>query len=249
MIKSLMLLSFVLSLVAANLADGEYYIMSVKSDKAVQVPGESETAAVSLAEFGPGRDGDSQLNQVFRIENKGDYYTVKCRQSGLYWDVDRDSRKKGTKLIQYAFRGSANQLFEFVDVGKGQYRINAKNSGLALDMSHTSIIQWPWHGGSNQRWTLWKVEDLEKVCIFKVACQMKITCDLYVQMQAQLEQKLEDFGFAELDRDDDLPDGGVSMLLKYLDNVAGFVDRSSVCLHYHYLLFIYNTHAMNSTRC
>ena len=69
------------------------------------------------------------------------------------------STDKKANVQQYNCNGGANQRWEFVDAGDGQYAIRNVNSGLVLDVAGDSkadganVQQFQWNSGKNQRWT------------------------------------------------------------------------------------------------
>lgn len=73
-------------------------------------------------------------------------------------DVFGGSTSKNANVQQYACNGGANQRWEFIDLGNGQFAIRNVNSGLVLDVAGdnrgngANLQQFPWNGGANQRW-------------------------------------------------------------------------------------------------
>jgi hypothetical protein len=92
--------------------------------------------------------GRSQYGGLIRNVNSG-----KCV------DVFGSSTNKNANVQQFSCNNGANQRWDFVDLGNGQYAIRNINSGLVLDVAGDSranganIQQFPWNGGANQRWT------------------------------------------------------------------------------------------------
>jgi Ricin-type beta-trefoil lectin domain len=78
--------------------------------------------------------------------------------SGRCVDVFGSSTSKNANVQQYACNNGANQRWEFIDLGSGQYAIRNINSGMVLDVAGDSrgnganVQQFPWNGGANQRW-------------------------------------------------------------------------------------------------
>lgn len=78
--------------------------------------------------------------------------------SGRCVDVFGGSTNKNANVQQFSCNNGANQRWEFVDVGNGQYAIRNVNSGQVLDVAGDSrgnganVQQFPWNGGANQRW-------------------------------------------------------------------------------------------------
>jgi hypothetical protein len=78
--------------------------------------------------------------------------------SGRCVDVFGGSTNKNANVQQFSCNNGANQRWEFVDLGGGQYAIRNVNSGQVLDVAGDSranganVQQFPWNGGANQRW-------------------------------------------------------------------------------------------------
>lgn len=78
--------------------------------------------------------------------------------SGKCVDVEGASRRAGGNVQLYSCNGGANQKWEFIGLGNGQYAIRSQNSGMVLDVESDSrrdganVQQYPWNGGANQRW-------------------------------------------------------------------------------------------------
>lgn len=91
--------------------------------------------------------GRSQYGGLLRNVNCG-----KCI------DVFGSSTSKSANVQQYSCNGDANQRWEFIELGNGQFAIRNANSGLVLDVfgdsrgNGANIQQFPWNGGANQRW-------------------------------------------------------------------------------------------------
>ena len=75
-------------------------------------------------------------------------------------DIKGSNSSACAPIINYPKRdGADNQLWYFVGVGNGQYAIHSKLNGMALDVkgsggAGTPVINYPNHGGPNQRWSL-----------------------------------------------------------------------------------------------
>ncbi len=69
------------------------------------------------------------------------------------------STAANARLQQWGYGGGANQQFKIVDRGNGEFSIQARHTDMALDVfwgradDGTPIVQYPWTGTSNQRWT------------------------------------------------------------------------------------------------
>ncbi|WP_432153866.1 RICIN domain-containing protein [Streptomyces tricolor] len=93
-------------------------------------------------------------------------YTAKREgKQVLYVDVWEGSTRDGTGTVIWDYWGGANQRFVFRRAGNGLayqnvFEIVAAHSGKCLDVdgwrkdNGARIIQWPCHGGANQKWYL-----------------------------------------------------------------------------------------------
>jgi hypothetical protein len=85
------------------------------------------------------------------------------RNSGKGLDVEGRSTKDAANVQQWEFGGGSNQLWDFVDIGRGQYAIVSQGSNKVIEVANsrgedgTNIIQNHWNGGDDQRWRLERV--------------------------------------------------------------------------------------------
>lgn len=85
---------------------------------------------------------------------------LKIKHSGRCLDITGWSTNAGAPLIQWDCHGGANQRFNFVHTGFGNYNIVMVHSGQCLDVwgfstdNGAPIVQWPCHGGDNQKFRL-----------------------------------------------------------------------------------------------
>ncbi|WP_144743409.1 RICIN domain-containing protein [Enorma burkinafasonensis] len=109
---------------------------------------------------------DSLGTQVSDLP-EGDYlllsgYSGMDGQPNAVIDIGWSSLKNGEAASLYRLGGTSNQIFHVSPNGDGSYNISAKHSGKSLDVSGpssangTPIVQWDYHGGDNQRWTIWR---------------------------------------------------------------------------------------------
>jgi hypothetical protein len=107
---------------------------------------------ISLSSASPARaqtalQGRSQYGGLLRNVN-----SQKCI------DVFGSSTNKNANIQQYNCNGGANQRWEFIELGNGQFAIRNSNSRLVMDVAGDSrgnganVQQFPWNGGANQRW-------------------------------------------------------------------------------------------------
>jgi hypothetical protein len=82
------------------------------------------------------------------------------RASGRGLDVEAESRNDGANVQQWDFGAKANQSWDVIDLGQGEFSIVNQNSGKALDVTRhdasdgANVQQFRWHNGDNQRWRL-----------------------------------------------------------------------------------------------
>lgn len=92
--------------------------------------------------------------------NENKYYQIINKNSGKCLDVPGSSSDNNVKIIQYDATGSANQLWKFVYVSKGLYKIKNKYSEKCLDIINESgvtyLVQNQDNNGPNQKWILRK---------------------------------------------------------------------------------------------
>lgn len=87
------------------------------------------------------------------------YYNLMAQHSGKAADIDARSTAAGARLIQWPTNGALNQQFEFVDTGDGHVRIEARHSGLVLQVASNSngadITQQPSSSiAASQQWRI-----------------------------------------------------------------------------------------------
>jgi hypothetical protein len=141
-----------------------YKITSQKSGKVLDVKGGSTEDSVEIIQY----DWHGGANQKWRfVPLHGDdegYFEIASVNSGKCLDVNGGSTDRGTQIIQYHWKGQGikNQQWKLtsLDSSDSIYKIECKHSKLVLDVkegslsNETDIIQWDWHGGSNQRWII-----------------------------------------------------------------------------------------------
>lgn len=143
--------------------DGYYKITAMHSNKVLDIVGGSVNENIAAHQW----DFANANSQKWSfVELGGGYYKVVNKNSGKVLDVYGASTANGGAIKQYPYDGGTNQQFSLVLVqnppiisGK-VYRINARNSGKALDVSGNStangalINQWTYGGGANQKWKI-----------------------------------------------------------------------------------------------
>lgn len=128
--------------------DGEH-ITAVHSGKKIGVTAYQNGAALIQV-------SDGQASR-FRVTAS----SITSMHSQKVLDVPWASTDSGVQLCQFGFHGGPNQRFLLEEVSNSfdytYYRIVAEHSGKVLDVKDASkengapIIQWPWHGGENQK--------------------------------------------------------------------------------------------------
>lgn len=90
----------------------------------------------------------------------GVLYKIVALHSGKNLAVHNSSVERRANLIQRTDDGSTSAHWVAEDVGSGHWRFSARNSNSVCDVLGASssngahVIQWPWHGGNNQKWTV-----------------------------------------------------------------------------------------------
>ncbi len=104
--------------------------------------------------------GNTTISQPFGAFTAGAWYKVLNRNSGDALDVNGQSTKAGTNIIQWPYSGGTNQQWSFTSLGSGYFTVTNRNSSLVLDMAGASkangdtAIQWTATGGLNQQWQI-----------------------------------------------------------------------------------------------
>jgi hypothetical protein len=82
------------------------------------------------------------------------------RNSGKGLDVVGRSTQDAAHVQQWEFGGGSNQMWDFVDIGGGQFAIVSQGSNKVIEVANsrgedgTNIIQNHWNGGDDQRWRI-----------------------------------------------------------------------------------------------
>jgi Ricin-type beta-trefoil lectin domain-like len=82
---------------------------------------------------------------------------IVSRLSGKCLDVEGRSTRNAANIQQWSCSGGSNQLWDVIDLGRGQFSIISHGSNKALTVSGGSsdganVEQNRWNGGDNQRW-------------------------------------------------------------------------------------------------
>jgi len=149
---------------ALSFAGGDSYkILNAQSAHALSVSGRGDgAAAIQAPNSGTVLD---QLWEPVKIADadfagssytNGDY-TIRSAHTGFVLDVSENSKARGTKLIQWASHGGANQQWSFRTL-YGKTQIFNRSSGLLAAVSGASlaggasVIQWGNDHVADQRW-------------------------------------------------------------------------------------------------
>ncbi len=106
------------------------------------------------------------------------YCKITSLKSGKVLDIYGGSAADGAKLVQWTYKGGANQHWRLVPVSPESYILVSVNSDKAVDVPGSSmsdgeeIVQWTYKGSSNQHWRLVEIGNddykIESVCNGKV---------------------------------------------------------------------------------
>jgi len=87
------------------------------------------------------------------------------RNSGKGLDVEGRSTKDAASVQQWEFGGGSNQMWDLIDIGRGQFAIVSQGSNKVLEVANsrgedgTKIIQNHWNGGDDQRWRIERADN------------------------------------------------------------------------------------------
>jgi len=85
-------------------------------------------------------------------------FSIVNLNSNLAVDVSGGSKSNGASIIQYAYQGNSNQLWNFIPTNSGYYQIKNANSAEDMNVSGASttnsalIVQWPFGTQGNDQW-------------------------------------------------------------------------------------------------
>ena len=140
---------------SAQVANGQYAIISKHSHMALDIAGASSADGADVIQW----HYKGSRNQHFKVENLGNgYYIIHSIHSGKSLDVWEFSTSAGGDIRQWSPSGNYNQQWRIQESGDGYYTIVSRHSGMALDVwakstdAGADIRQWPRTGGTNQQW-------------------------------------------------------------------------------------------------
>jgi len=101
-------------------------------------------------------------SNAFGQINPAVLYNITAKHSHKCLDVTGGATGNGVRVIQWECNGGVNQKWKFTPVADGYYKIEAANSGKALDVfgglvslgNGVIVEQWDYNGGANQMWKL-----------------------------------------------------------------------------------------------
>lgn len=143
--------------------DGYYKITAIHSNKALDIVGGSLNDNVNAHQW-DFLNAESQKWSF--VELSGGFYKIINKKSGKALDVYASSSVNGAAVKQFTYGGGNNQQFSLSliqnppIISGNNYKIVARNSGKALDVSANStangaqINQWDYLGGANQKWKI-----------------------------------------------------------------------------------------------
>ena len=154
-----------LGAVRIDIPEGNYYLMSAYSGKAMDIAWAStqNLAAAELWQY------NGNNNQIFKIINAGNHqYYICAMHSGKVLDASGASFSNGTSIVQYSPNGGKNQLWEFYRNTDGSVYILSVLGGTkyrAIDITGSNsnngapMELWALSGKPNQRF--WLVHENE----------------------------------------------------------------------------------------
>ncbi|TDT44475.1 triacylglycerol esterase/lipase EstA (alpha/beta hydrolase family) [Halospina denitrificans] len=139
---------------AANPAHAENRLISLHSNKCVDVSGPSHDNGTNIHQWScHGND-----NQRWYLENYEDgYHRIRSKYSDKCLDVSSASHDNGANIQQWDCGDGENQQWHLAYAGNNYYMLKARHSGKCLDVSGVShddganIHQWDCVNGDNQR--------------------------------------------------------------------------------------------------
>ncbi|HEX4857544.1 MAG TPA: RICIN domain-containing protein [Usitatibacteraceae bacterium] len=89
---------------------------------------------------------------------------IHSRATGKCVDVERAGTADGVDIRQWSCNGTSAQMFDVVDVGRGEVAFIAQNSGKVMEVTGDTrrtgadVVQRSWNGAPNQRWRMEQTE-------------------------------------------------------------------------------------------
>ncbi|MCS6995489.1 MAG: RICIN domain-containing protein [Casimicrobiaceae bacterium] len=84
---------------------------------------------------------------------------IVSRATGKCVDVERSRREDGVNIRQWHCNGTDAQLWDVIDLGRGEHAIVSRASGKVMDVygdyrSGANVAQQTWYGSAHQRWRI-----------------------------------------------------------------------------------------------
>ncbi len=110
----------------------------------------------------PYSDSDRTVRDVNGVLQGRQLYSgmIVSRASDKCIDVEGAKREDGINIRQWICNGTNAQLWDFMDLGRGEMLIVARASNKVMDVvganpqDGANIAQYTWNGGNHQRWRL-----------------------------------------------------------------------------------------------
>ena len=108
-------------------------------------------------------------------------YMFKSALGDFAVDLCGASMDDGAQAVIWELNYGGNQYIDVTYVGNGLYKLAFHHSGKALDVQNaggqgSSIIQWEYHGGSNQ---LWRIHYIDGTYVIQSASGSNLVLEIY----------------------------------------------------------------------
>lgn len=142
---------------AATISDGWYYIKNVHSGKYLEVKDANEANGTNIQQW----SGNGNACQKWYVRNEGDYvYLYTGLSSTRTVDVENGSANNGANVRLWDYNGHNAQRYKIQTISSNRYAIltGASNYSKALEVYVWSqedggnVCQWEYTGGNNQAW-------------------------------------------------------------------------------------------------
>jgi len=152
-----------------KLTEHTFYIKSVSAQKYLDLPGYASTAQKQNGASVEIWDLDDGNDRKFKFVPAGNgYYNIQCQHTksnldvhGCYdgkWFCGTYKKDKGANIQIWSAGNSKPQQWKIEQVKPGKFKIVNRYSGKVLDATGkgngSNVVQWTWHGGSNQLWEI-----------------------------------------------------------------------------------------------
>jgi glucosylceramidase len=128
-----------------------YQVINTNSGKCLDHADWSTANGARLQQWTCSTPAANNQQWQFRLTSGGYYQVASRHVPTLVWDVNGgpDATGDGTQVHLWSYAGGANQQWQPVALGGGQYRFIARNSGKCVDVRDVSTND----GGWLQQWT------------------------------------------------------------------------------------------------